>query len=267
MADIADPLSPPVKAKRILCAGGDEMEIHDAARRGFARAPDDYEAGRPGYPAEAVEHLRAAFGLGPGATVVDLAAGTGKLTRALLPWGARILAVEPVAEMRARLPAGVDARAGTAEAMPVGDAEADAVLVGQAFHWFDGPRALAEIRRVLKPRGGLGLVWNTYAPEWGRRVDPITTPYRGDAPRFSLGTWRHAFDATDTFDPLAEATFTYRHATSLDAYLSRVASVSYVSALPDAERARVLEAVRAAVAHVDPFVVPYVTRVYTTRAR
>lgn len=102
-----------------------EAGIHESAAAGYARAPDAYERGRPGYPEEAIVLLAAELGLRPGARVVDLAAGTGKLTRALAALGADVVAVEPVAEMRdvlaAALPS-VTALAGTAEAIPLEDA-------------------------------------------------------------------------------------------------------------------------------------------------
>ena len=130
--------------------------IHEAAAVGFARGADAYERGRPEYPADALEPLR----LSPDLTVLDLAAGTGKLTRPLAASGARVIAVEPVAEMRAALPSSVETLDGTAESIPLGDGSVDLVTVGQAFHWFDGDAALAEIHRVLRPGGRLALVWN-----------------------------------------------------------------------------------------------------------
>ena len=130
------------------------MPIHEAAARGFQQASEAYERGRPTYPPEAIARLVTALGIGPHSTVVDLAAGTGKLTRQLVPSGARLIAVEPVEAMRAtfaRVLPGVTILEGTAEALPLPDASAEALVVGQAFHWFDGPAALAEIHWVLRP--------------------------------------------------------------------------------------------------------------------
>src|SRR3954467_12164403 len=123
------------------------------ATRGFTAA-DVYERGRPDYPAAAVAAIVSELGLGPGRTVLDLAAGTGKLTRLLVPSGANVLAVEPVREMRVELErggGGVGVFAGTAERIPLNDGYLDAVTVGQAFHWFDAQPALREIHRVLRP--------------------------------------------------------------------------------------------------------------------
>src|SRR3954447_3020591 len=125
---------------------------------------DAYEQGRPRYPGETLERLAAELGLDDGCTVIDLAAGTGKLTRDLSPRFGRVVAIEPLDEMRARLEESVpdaEALAGSAEEMPVPDAVADAVFVAQAFHWFATHPALAEIARVLRPGGGLALLFNT----------------------------------------------------------------------------------------------------------
>jgi SAM-dependent methyltransferase len=136
------------------------VEDRDRRARSFGAVADRYARARPGYPAAAVEWLLEAA---PGRDVVDLAAGTGKLTEAIVEAGAAVVAVEPDAGMREALemaaPA-VEARAGTAEAIPLPDASADAVLVAQAFHWFDAARACDEISRVLRPGGVLGLLWN-----------------------------------------------------------------------------------------------------------
>ena len=140
-----------------------------------------------------------------GRPVVDLAAGTGKLTRLLARTGARVIAVEPVAEMRALIEPPAEVLDGTAELMPLADTCADAITVAQAFHWFDHGPALAEIRRVLVPGGHLAIVWNTR-----RRDDPVNLairaliePYRGDAPHARDGVWEKALEDSDAFE-LAE---------------------------------------------------------------
>jgi SAM-dependent methyltransferase len=126
----------------------------------FAAVADAYERARPGYPEEAVRWLAGE----PPRDVVDLGAGTGKLTRLLVALGHRVTAVEPLPEMIAHLREavpGVPAVAGAAEAIPLSDGSADVVTVAQAFHWFDHGPALREIARVLRPGGVLALVWNT----------------------------------------------------------------------------------------------------------
>ena len=132
------------------------MSINEVAAKGFSSAADIYERGRPGYAPEAVSWLCERLGIGPERTVLDLAAGTGKLTRDLVPSGARVIAVEPLDEMRAHLERVVPAAeslAGTAEQIPLADGSVDAVVCAQAFHWFDPERALPEIHRVLRPGG------------------------------------------------------------------------------------------------------------------
>jgi SAM-dependent methyltransferase len=135
-------------------------DVRDEHARSFDRVADAYRSARPSYPAAAVEWV---LERAPGRRVVDLAAGTGKLTEVILATGADVTAVEPLPNMRAALARtlpDVRAVAGTAEAIPLADASADAVMVAQAFHWFDAEAALAEIARVLVPGGVLGLLWN-----------------------------------------------------------------------------------------------------------
>ncbi|HKE95520.1 MAG TPA: class I SAM-dependent methyltransferase, partial [Povalibacter sp.] len=137
--------------------------IHHAAAEGFSARADMYAKGRPEYPPELEGWLRDTLGLGIGATVVDLGAGTGKFIPRLLATGAAIVAVEPIVAMRAQLAAAfpdVRALSGTAECIPLADESVDVVICAQAFHWFATQAALSEIRRVLKPGGYLGLVWN-----------------------------------------------------------------------------------------------------------
>ena len=237
--------------------------VHEEAARGFARSADAYERARPEYPAEAVAWLAERTGLRPGRTVVDLAAGTGKLTRPLAATGARVIAVEPVPEMRARIgPEAARVLDGTAEAIPVPDADADLIAVGQAFHWFDGPAALAEIHRVLRPGGALALVWNRRPLEDPAHaaIERIIAPHRGDAPAHRSGAWRAAFDATTLFGPLEERTFAHSRPHDADALADRVGSTSFVAALDDGPQADVIAAVRALAAE-GPVELPYVCEV------
>jgi SAM-dependent methyltransferase len=242
-------------------------EIHWAAAAGFAAAADVYERARPGYPEAAVAWLAERLGLGPRIDVLDLAAGTGKLTRLLVPLGARVVAVEPIAEMRAQLieaVPGVEALAGTAEAIPLTDASVDAVTCAQAFHWFRHEEALAEIHRVLRPGGGLALVWNSRDENDSlqTRISEILEPLRGDTATRSDRSWREALGRSHLFGPVEERTWPYEQRLPLEVVVERVASVSFVAALQEDERAAVLEQVRlAASAYREPITVPYVTEV------
>jgi SAM-dependent methyltransferase len=220
--------------------------LHPAAA-GYAHAVLAYERGRPGYPPAAVDFLAARLRLGPGRTVVDLAAGTGKLTSPLLGTGAEVVAVEPVAEMRAALPAGARALDGTAEAIPVTTAGADAVTVAQAFHWFDGDAALAEIHRVLRPGGALALVWNRRRMDepLNQAIEELIAPHRGHPSAFHTDAWRVAFEHTKLFGPLEERVFPNEQSLDADGLVDRIASVSFIAALDEKERTKVLRAARA----------------------
>jgi SAM-dependent methyltransferase len=226
------------------------VAIHDLAARGFERAADDYEQGRPGYPAEAIDCLVQALGIDAGATVVDLGAGTGKLTRRLVGTDAWFIAVEPVQAMRRKLAEAmphVRVLAGTAEAIPLAGESVDAVVVAQAFHWFRGEAALREIHRVLRPGGRLGLIWNARdeSVEWVVGLSAILDPYSAGAPRYASGRWREAFAATELFDPLEARQFAHAQEASPEIVKARIASTSFIAALPDAERQNVLRQVDA----------------------
>jgi SAM-dependent methyltransferase len=229
---------------------------------GFARAAAAYERGRPGYPPAAVDFLAARLRLGAGRRVVDLAAGTGKLARPLLATGAEVIAVEPVAEMRAALPAGARAVEGTAEAMPLPRASADAVAVAQAFHWFDGDAALAEIRRVLRPGGALALIWNRRRMDdpLNQAIEELIAPYRGHSSAFHTGAWRAAFERTEAFGPLEGRVFPNDQSLDANGLVDRVASISFIAALDEEERAKVLQAARA-LAGADGVTIPQDTEV------
>jgi SAM-dependent methyltransferase len=218
--------------------------IHPAAATGFARAADAYERGRPGYPDVAVDRLVAAL---PGRRVVDLAAGTGKLTRALVARGCDVVAVEPVAEMRAAIAAPARAIDGRAEAIGLPDASADAVTVAQAFHWFDVPRALAEIHRVLRPGGVLALIWNRRAmeDEIHARIESLLAPHRGTVPAHRDDRWRAELADDPHFGSLREETFANEQLLDVDGLADRVGSISFVAALGEEERSALLEATRA----------------------
>ena len=214
---------------------------------GYARSAAAYERGRPGYPPVAVDFLAARLRLGPGRTVVDLAAGTGKLTRPLLATGAEVLAVEPVAEMRAALPQGVRAVDGTAEQMPLDTGSADAVTVAQAFHWFDGHAALAEIHRVLRPGSSLALVWNRRRMDdpINRAIEELLAPYRGHMSAMQTGSWHAPFGSTKLFGPLEGQVFPNEQSLDADGLADRIASVNFIAKLDENERTKVVHAARA----------------------
>jgi ubiquinone/menaquinone biosynthesis C-methylase UbiE len=180
--------------------------------------------------------------------VVDVAAGTGKLTRQLVPSGARVIAVEPLDEMRAQLQAavpGVEALAGSAETLPLPDASADAITVAAAMHWFDLDRALPEFHRVLRPGGALAVIGQ------GRDLDqPLQTavqeiigPYLpGDS---AFGAWRAKVEASRLFGSLERIELGFEQQFDAEGLAERIGTISYIARLPDDERAQVLARVRA----------------------
>lgn len=254
---------------------GPDPRIHREAAVGFQSAAGAYERGRPSFPPAAVAHVISALDIGPGRTVLDLGAGTGKFTRLLLPAGPRLVCVEPVEAMRAALVAlvpGVTVLDGTAEAIPLADETVDAVVVSQAFHWFDAPRALHEIARVLRPAGGLALVWNVRdeSVPWVARLTEIMDRHRAGTPSHADGPWR-AVDESAAFEPLQHRSFRHRQPLDAGLLVDRVASVSFIAALPPDARAGVVDEVRALVASEPAlagrarFELPYRTDVFWTR--
>ena len=232
--------------------------VHRAAATGFAHAAAEYERGRPDYPPTVLEPLQ----LSPGMVALDLAAGTGKLTRLLAEAGATVIAVEPVAEMRAALPMSVQVLDGTAEAIPLDAGTVDLVTVAQAFHWFDGDAALREIHRVLRTGGRLALVWNRRieADPANDAIERILAPHRAGTPTHRLDEWRPAFDHTTLFGPLEEHRFENEQILDADGMADRIGSISFVASLPDDTRAEVLAAARA-LAGDGSVTVPYRTEV------
>jgi SAM-dependent methyltransferase len=256
-----------------------DARIHDAAARGFEAAADRYERGRPSYPDDAVEFLVRMLRIRAGSDVVELGAGTGKFTELLVPTGARIVALEPVPAMRealARNVPSVSVADGTAERIPLGDTSADAVVAAQAFHWFDGDRALPEIHRVLRPGAGLGLIWNVRdeASDWSERLTKIFDRLAGDgAPRYRDMRWRQAFARSGLFGPLHHQLAYHVHKVTREQFVDRVLSVSYVASAPERERERVDAEVREML-DTDPelrdrdqIVMPYRTDVYWSTRR
>ena len=198
--------------------------------------------------------------------VLDLAAGTGKLTASLVARGLDVVAVDSapnmLAVLRRRLPL-VDARLGRAEEIPLPSASVDAVVVSAAFHWFSRPAAEQEIARVLRPGGRLGLLWNRRDPDsWVAEVFDEALHASGvQAERYSR---EEVVPDPRWFGPSERAAFAHTQTLRADQLPDLLASRSYVIALSAAERATLLDRVRRGVArHVDPAApaveVPYYT--------
>jgi len=242
--------------------------------RGFDRNAATYERGRPDYPPAAVRHLARVLHLGPGTIVVELGSGTGKFTRALAPVGAARIAIEPMAGMRRvfrEAVPDVPVLDGTAEAIPLPDGFADAVVCAQSFHWFRPRRALREIARVLRPRGALALIWNTRdeGVAWSRAISRIVARYRWMSPKSRDARWRPVFLAGGhPFGPLHARTFSHVQRGAIETFVERTLSVSVIANLPPAQQRAVADEVRA-VFRNDPAVrgrttvdLPYSTDVY-----
>lgn len=244
------------------------MSINEIAARGFSSAADVYERARPGYAPEATAWLCERLRIGPGRTVLDLGAGTGKLTRDLVPTGAHVVAVEPLREMRARLSETApeaDALDGSAEEIPVADESVHAVVCAQAFHWFDPERALPEIHRVLRPGGALGLIWNSrdLSDELQASLDEMLDPHREGVERTWTDRHEEVLRASPLFGVVETRTCPSEQQVSLDGLADVIASRSYVASLDEPARAELLERVRAAFEdEEEPLVLRYVVEIF-----
>jgi len=230
--------------------------------RSFETVAVEYERWRPDYPEEALRWAAEALGLQPGARVLDLGAGTGKLTRGLVSLGFDVVAVEPGGPMLEQLRIAVpeaEALEGPAEAIPLPGEAVDASFAGQAFHWFDRERAVPELRRVIGPSGGLALLWN-----WWDERDPLQRElgkligYAGDEPYLD-----EELPGSPWFEQLGRTVVESEDESSPEAlagYLSTASS--FLTAEAD-EREEALRAVhRLASRYGERFVLPKLTYVF-----
>jgi SAM-dependent methyltransferase len=210
----------------------------------FGRTAREYELGRPLWPEELLDRVVSELGLDSGAAVLDLGAGTGKLTRALVPRFTRVVAVEPDAAMLDVLKEvvpGAEALLGSGEAIPVGDAEVDAVFSAEAFHWFASDESVAEIARVLRPRGALVILWNIGIDYdfMGAEAEAVIGEMfeRGGQPGLSRvlsGNWRPPLEKS--FEELQEAEVERDLAATRDEWIANMLSVSSVAHQPQEDR-------------------------------
>lgn len=220
------------------------MDVDRARARSFGAHAAGYAQHRPEYPADGIRWALA--GAGRAVTdVLDLAAGTGKLTAGLLPLDVTVTAVEPDDEMRAHLSREfpqVTAVAGTAEEIPLADGSVDAVVVGQAFHWFDRARALDEIARVLRPGGVLGALWNGEDDrvEWVAELMKVTGTSVAGVVGDHLWVPEH-----DRFEPFEESWFPNTHRRTIESLAETFGTHSRMLVIPREERDEVLDRIRA----------------------
>jgi ubiquinone/menaquinone biosynthesis C-methylase UbiE len=229
------------------------MALHPLAER-FASVADAYERGRPEYPPAAIGALAAELGLAPGARVLDLAAGTGKLSRALLAAGFDLVAVEPLAPLRALLERSIgEARVldGVAEQIPLEDQSVAAVTVADAFHWFDREAALKEIARVLRPGGGLAIVstvpdWS--GASWADELGKLVSSSRPEHPNFDGPSWQESVRSAEGWTAPREVQVTSSQPTSPERIVDHMASISWIAAMSQNERTATIARFRELVA-------------------
>ena len=247
-------------------------ELQHPDSRSFELVADLYERARPEYPEEAVAWVASRLGLGSDSTIVDLGAGTGKLTRALVATGAQVIAVEPGDAMRGELERAlpnVRALRGAAESIPLADGTIDCVAVGQAFHWFRHGEALPELHRVLRPGGGLALLWNSrdHAQPLQREISELISPFVPPG-RHGPAQWARGLEQGTFFtQPPEEAHFPWVQQLDAEDLAARIGSISFVAAASREKRAELDARLREVAARLGGVVdFPYVTDVYISRA-
>ncbi len=250
--------------------GDDRMKVVREETGGFTKAADEYERGRPGYPADAVQWVAGRAGLRPGKRVVDLAAGTGKLTRELVATGAEVVAVEPLAEMRKHLKGSlpsVPVVGGIAEATGLAADCADAVTIAQAFHWFANEATLAELARIMRRDGLLFLIWNRRELDdpLQAAISELTLPHVGATPSYGSGSWQPVMRACPSFALDEEHHSRFSQLVDRRRLVDRVASTSYIALLADEVRLPLLEQVAALIGPGQEAELPYTTDVYCYR--
>jgi SAM-dependent methyltransferase len=212
-----------------------------SAVAGFDLAAEAYERGRPEYPPEAVAYLVRELGIGPGCRVVELGAGTGKFTRAIVATGAGVVALEPTRAMRLvlhrQLP-GVPVLAGVAERIPLRAGAAEVVVAAQAFHWFASRPTVDEMVRVLSPSGRIGLVWNVRdeSLSWTAKLGALINSHETGTPAYKRVQWKSVFQHRSDLTELTHREFRFTQPLDREALLDRVLSVSFIALLPEAER-------------------------------
>jgi SAM-dependent methyltransferase len=242
--------------------------MSDPRAASFGAVAEDYERGRPGWP----ERVADVAGLPPDAVVLDLAAGTGKLTRLLVRRFARVVALEPDDALRTLI-RGAETLAGAAEQIPLGDATVDGVFCAEAFHWFDAPRAVAEIARVARPGGSVVVCFNNGAgetePRWPDEARAVFERYRpagevGGRHLVEAGAWRDAFAASAAFAPLRFETAPHDHVQTADEAISQLLSISGFALLPEAQREEMRRELRDVLPDV-AWRTPLVAEIWSTR--
>ncbi|CAF1424206.1 unnamed protein product [Adineta steineri] len=227
-----------------------DPNMNVVAAEGFEKAAEVYEQARPTYPADAIQFIKSLHDK-PN-VIVDLGAGTGKLTRLLGSMGAQeIVAIEPVAAMRENLkkiPIITKIIDGTAEHIPFDDSSIDIIICAQAFHWFANHRALTELNRVLKSNGLLILIWNNsdnQGIEWADNITKYVDSFKPkDVSRYKSMEWKAVFDNQNLFSSLQQKQFSHKQRVTRDLVLNRILSTSFVAALSSEEQTKLVDNVK-----------------------
>jgi SAM-dependent methyltransferase len=235
-------------------------------RFAFGNVAETYDRVRPAYFLPLLDRACEQLELEAEARVLDLGAGTGRLTRELARRFSDVVAVEPDDAMRVLIRCG-DVLAGSAEAIPLGNGSVDAVFVGEAFHWFDTRKAIAEIARVLVPRGGLAIIsthwWETEPPlpdEIGELLREVYVRFGGQ----HREPWHPAF-VDSPFEPLRQENFAEELVVDAETLLAMYSTTSSLAALPDDERTALFDRVRPVLA--GPYRLPVEHELTWTRLR
>ncbi|CAF1210576.1 unnamed protein product [Rotaria sordida] len=251
----------------------DTNDMNPIAAIGFQNAANIYDQARPSYPNEAIQFIKS---LCPTpTTIVDLGAGTGKLTRLLSTFGAQeIIAIEPVSEMRENLksiPSITRIIDGTAEHILLDDNTVDVIFCGQSFHWFANERALTEIHRVLKPNGLLVLIWNLLdypRYSWSQQILELKDSYRPpEIPLHRSKKWKAVYENQNLFQCLQHKQFANTQQMTRETIINRFLSISFIAMLSSEEKEKFIMKVRQIIDHTEDmpeqeFEVPYNTDVY-----
>ncbi|CAF3775320.1 unnamed protein product [Adineta steineri] len=227
-----------------------DPNMNAVAAEGFEKAAEVYEQARPTYPPDAIDFIKSLHDK-PN-VIVDLGAGTGKLTRLLGSMGAQeIVAIEPVAAMRENLkkiPIITKIIDGTAEHIPFDDSSIDIIICAQSFHWFATHHALTELNRVLKSNGLLILIWNNsdnQGIEWADNITKYVDSFKPkDVSRYKSMEWKAVFDNQNLFSSLQQKQFSHKQRVTRDLVLNRILSTSFVAALSSEEQTKLVDNVK-----------------------
>lgn len=213
---------------------------------GFEAAADEYEAARPEIPEVALRFLTEQLCLRASSRILDVGAGTGKITRALARTYQNIIALEPVQAMRQKIhmfAPNTRVIGGVTEAIPLENVSVDAVVAGNSFHWFANATALQEIARVLKPEGRIGLLWTVRdeSVDWVAELIHIMDRHRGYTPGYREGKWAAILAQSERFRRVGQKSFQFSQRTNRKTVTDRVASMSFIQQLSPGERQKILE--------------------------